>query len=51
MQTRKQEVIELRLKEADRIVAREKLKETERKLSGLIFERGVDERTPGQDRG
>ena len=50
VQTRKQEVIELRLKEADRIVAREKLKETERKLSGLIFERGVGERSFGNIR-
>lgn len=50
VQTRKQEVIELRLKEADRIAAREKLKETERKLSGLIFERGVDERSFGNIR-
>ena len=50
VQTRKQEVIELRLQEADRIVAREKLKQTERKLSGLIFERGVDERSFGNIR-
>jgi len=50
VQTRKQEIIELRLKEADRILAREKLKQTERKLSGLIFERGVDERSFGNIR-
>ena len=50
VQTRKQEVIELRLQEADRIVARENLKQTERKLSGLIFERGVDERSFGNIR-
>ena len=50
VQTRKQEVIELRLQETDRIVAREKLKQTERKLSGLIFERGVDERSFGNIR-
>lgn len=50
VQTRRQEMIELRLKEADRVMAREKLKQTERKLSGLIFERGVDERSFGNIR-
>lgn len=50
VQTRRQELIELRLQEADRVMAREKLKQTERKLSGLIFERGVDERSFGNIR-
>lgn len=50
VQTRKQEVIELRLQEADRITARAKLKETARKLSGIIYERGVDERSFGNIR-
>lgn len=50
VQTRRQEVIELRLQEADRVMAREKLKQTERRLSGLIFERGVDERSFGNIR-
>lgn len=45
IQTRKQEVLERRLLEHDRVVARTKLKETENKLSGLIYERGVDERS------
>ncbi len=50
VQTRRHEVIELRLQEGDRVVAREKLKQTERRLSGLIFERGVDERSFGNIR-
>ncbi|HET6400858.1 MAG TPA: DNA damage-inducible protein D [Candidatus Kapabacteria bacterium] len=41
-QTRKQEIIEQRLGEIDRLRAREKLTETERVLSGIIYERGVD---------
>lgn len=45
LQTRKQELVELRLNEGDRVAARAKLKETERKLSSLIYERGVDERS------
>lgn len=45
IQTRKQELVELRLSEGDRVAARAKLKETERKLSGIIYERGVDERS------
>ncbi len=42
VQTRKQEIIEQRLGEIDRLRAREKLTETERVLSGIIYERGVD---------
>ncbi|NUQ14842.1 MAG: DNA damage-inducible protein D [Flavobacteriales bacterium] len=45
IQTRRQELVEQRLLESDRVAAREKLKETERKLSGIIYERGVDERS------
>jgi DNA-damage-inducible protein D len=45
IQTRRQELVEQRLLETDRVAAREKLKETERKLSGVIYERGVDERS------
>jgi len=45
VQTRRQELVEQRLLEGDRVAAREKLKETERRLSGLIYERGVDERS------
>ena len=43
IQTRRQELVERRLLESDRVAAREKLKETERKLSGIIYERGVAE--------
>lgn len=42
VQTRKQEIIEQRLAEVERIVAREKLSSSERQLSGVLFERGVD---------
>lgn len=42
VQTRKQELIEQRLIDAARIIAREKLSQSEKKLSGIIFERGVD---------
>jgi len=44
VQTREQEVIERRLREADRILAREKLSRSEKKLSSIIYERGVDDR-------
>lgn len=42
VQTRKQEIIEKRLLEIARVTAREKLTQSEKKLSGIIFERGVD---------
>lgn len=42
MQTRKQEVIEQRLAQWERVHAREKLTLSERTLSGVLFERGVD---------
>ncbi|HRN56403.1 MAG TPA: DNA damage-inducible protein D [Agriterribacter sp.] len=42
VQTRKQEIIEQRLLEVDRVMAREKLTKSEKKLSGILFERGVD---------
>ncbi len=44
VQTRKQELIEQRLLDVARITAREKLSKSEKKLSGLIYERGVDDR-------
>lgn len=44
VQTRKQEIIEQRLLDVERVTAREKLSHSEKKLSGIIFERGVDER-------
>lgn len=42
VQTRKQEVIGQRLLDIARITAREKLMRSEKKLSGIIYERGVD---------
>ena len=42
VQTRKQEIIELRLLDIARVSAREKLTKSEKKLSGVLFERGVD---------
>lgn len=44
VQTRKQELIEQRLLETERVIAREKLSKSEKKLSGIIYERGVDEK-------
>lgn len=44
VQTRKQEIIEQRLLDIGRVAAREKLSKSEKKLSGIIYERGVDER-------
>ena len=44
VQTRKQEIIEQRLLDIARVIAREKLSKTEKRLSGLIYERGVDEK-------
>jgi DNA-damage-inducible protein D len=42
VQTRKAEIIEQRLLEYERVKAREKLSQTEKQLSGILFERGVD---------
>jgi DNA-damage-inducible protein D len=42
VQTRKQEVIEKRIAEGERLAAHEKLTTSEKELSGLIYERGVD---------
>jgi len=44
VQTRKQEIIEQRLLDVERVTAREKLSKTEKKLSAIIYERGVDEK-------
>jgi DNA-damage-inducible protein D len=44
VQTRKQEIIEQRLLDIDRVSAREKLSNSEKKLSGIIYERGVDDK-------
>lgn len=45
VQTRKQEIIEKRLLDVARVTAREKLSQSEKKLSGIIFERGVDNKS------
>ncbi len=42
IQTRKQEIVEQRLAEWERLHAREKLTLSEKELSGVIFQRGVD---------
>jgi DNA-damage-inducible protein D len=44
VQTRKQEIIEKRLLDVERVIAREKLSKSEKKLSGIIYERGVDDK-------
>lgn len=44
VQTRKQEIIEQRLLDVARVTARERLSKSEKKLSGIIYERGVDEK-------
>lgn len=44
VQTRRAELIEQRLLEAERVEARAKLQETEKKLSGILYERGVNDK-------
>lgn len=44
VQTRRAELIEQRLLETERVKARLKLQETEKKLSGVIYERGIDDK-------
>lgn len=44
VQTRRQEIIEQRLLDVGRVFARDKLSKSEKKLSGIIYERGVDDR-------
>ena len=43
IQTRKQELIEDRIRLVERMTARDRLRETEKRLSENIFERGVDD--------
>jgi DNA-damage-inducible protein D len=43
VQTRKQEIIEQRLLDVGRVSARDKLSKSEKKLSGILYERGVDD--------
>jgi len=45
VQTRKQELIEKRLLDIDRVNARDKLSKSEKKLSGIIYERDVDNKS------
>jgi len=42
VQTRRAELVELRLLEYERVQAREKLSTTEKQLSGIVYQRGVD---------
>ena len=42
VQTRKAELIEQRLLEIERLEARKKLQDTEKRLSGVLYERGID---------
>lgn len=42
VQTRKQELIEARLAEWERVQAREKLTASQKELSGVLYERGID---------
>jgi DNA-damage-inducible protein D len=44
VQTRKAEIVEQRLLDYERIKAREKLSKTEKQLSGILFERGINEK-------
>ena len=45
LQTRKAELIEQRISEVERVKAPIKLQETERKLSGVLYERGINEKS------
>lgn len=42
VQTRRAELVQKRILEYERVVARNKLAETENRLSGILYERGVD---------
>ena len=44
IQTRCAEIIEQRILEIERVEARAKLRETEKQLSGVLYERGVDDK-------
>ncbi|MBO7141338.1 MAG: DNA damage-inducible protein D [Prevotella sp.] len=45
VQTRRAELIEQRLLDVERVKARAKLQETEKKLSGILYERGVNDQS------
>ena len=42
VQTRRAELVQKRIQDYERVVARNKLAETENRLSGILYERGVD---------
>ena len=42
VQTRKQEIIEMRMEQWERVQAREKLSLSQKELSGVLYERGID---------
>ncbi len=44
VQTRRAELVEKRLLESERVKTRAKLQETEKKLSGILYERGIDDK-------
>lgn len=44
VQTRRAELVQKRILEHERVIARNKLAETENRLSGILFERGVDKK-------
>lgn len=50
VQTRKQELVELRIDEVERVEARKKLTTSEKELSGIIFERVGDQMSFGRIR-
>lgn len=45
VQTRRAELIEQRMLEVERVKARAKLQDTEKKLSGILYERGVNDKS------
>ena len=47
VQTRRAELVQQRILEYERVVARNKLAETESRLSGILYERGVDNKGVG----
>lgn len=51
VQTRKAEIIEQRILDCERLKAREKLSQTEKQLSGILYERGIqpEQLSPGED--
>ncbi len=50
LQTRKQELLEQRIRDYERLKAREKLSQSEKELSGLIFQNGIDSKGLGRVR-